>query len=242
MPLSASTLFHFTNKKNILSILNNCFRVFYCKETLEFYEHGDKHPFLAPMVSFCDLPLSEAKDHISSYGKYGIGLSKEWGVNNKLNPVLYLSQNSTLSISFVEAFNRAHSNSTTEEQKAMRDIFRYIKNYEGEPPPKKKSLPVYRYSDEREWRYVPEYSTEFINLVGSNDLDKQKYNAEIADLRLNFEPKDIRYLIISKDSEIPQFIKHIRKLDQAKGGKYPSRDIDHLTTRILTVEQIKGDM
>jgi hypothetical protein len=47
-----------------------------------------------PMISFCDLPLSLAKDQFSKYGNYAIGLSKEWGVANKLNPVIYIEQNS----------------------------------------------------------------------------------------------------------------------------------------------------
>jgi DNA-binding transcriptional regulator GbsR (MarR family) len=48
------------------------------------------------MVSFCDIPLSLAKDHINKYGSYAIGMSKEWGVRNNLNPVVYIENKSLL--------------------------------------------------------------------------------------------------------------------------------------------------
>ena len=48
------------------------------------------------MVSFCDIPLSLAKDHIKTYGSYGIGMMKEWGIKNNLNPVVYIERDSLL--------------------------------------------------------------------------------------------------------------------------------------------------
>jgi hypothetical protein len=58
-----------------------------------------------PMISFCDIPLALAKDQISKYGSYAIGLSKEWGISNQLNPVIYLESNSI--IGFVVRMDRA---------------------------------------------------------------------------------------------------------------------------------------
>lgn len=85
MPLSSSSIIHFTNKKAYLKgILENNFHISYCSETVTF---GTQNwSFHAPMVSFCDIPLSEVKNHIEKYGSYGIGLTKEWASRNGLNP------------------------------------------------------------------------------------------------------------------------------------------------------------
>ena len=78
--VSSNTLFHFTNNiDNLLDILKNDFRPHFCRE--RFIENG-KHvqEISTPMVSFCDLPLSLVKEHLTFYGCYGIGLSKDWGI------------------------------------------------------------------------------------------------------------------------------------------------------------------
>ncbi len=96
MPLSSNTLIHFTaNKEALKGILADNFKLKYCKEVLNW---GDKSPMelYVPMVSFCDIPLSQIKEHISRYGHYGIGLTREWAVANKLNPVLYIQPGSSL--------------------------------------------------------------------------------------------------------------------------------------------------
>ena len=46
-----------------------------------------------PMVSFCDIPITRAADHITKYGQYMIGLDKDVIIdlyNEIINPVLYL--------------------------------------------------------------------------------------------------------------------------------------------------------
>ena len=87
--LSANTLFHFTKThENILSILEN---EFYPNYSLEDWKplSGKTHPIAIPMVSFCDIPLSQISNHTKHYGNYALGLKKEWGIKNKINPVLY---------------------------------------------------------------------------------------------------------------------------------------------------------
>ena len=55
------------------------------------------------MVSFSDLRLSELKDNIGTYGKFGIGLTKDWSVQNGLNPVMYASHKSLFTENFIKA-------------------------------------------------------------------------------------------------------------------------------------------
>jgi len=136
MGLSSNTLIHFTSsKKSLKGILSESFRLKYCKEIINWNE-ASKNTLHVPMVSFCDIPLSQIKAHISKYGHYGIGLSREWAIKNKLNPVLYIEPDSNVADSykslikyFAEPENKSSKNKTVRKQ--FLDIVRYIKNYEG---------------------------------------------------------------------------------------------------------------
>ena len=92
MSISPSTVFHFTSKKGLEGILSDNFKLKYCVEKLN---HSTRPVEVAiPMVSFCDIKISEITEHIEKYGHYGIGLSKEWAVEKGLNPVVYLNSSS----------------------------------------------------------------------------------------------------------------------------------------------------
>ncbi len=106
--LSANTLFHFTKQKSsLLSILETGFRPSYSREFGQSMNGRLKECHI-PMVCFCDLPLSnidkhinghswayeESKQEFSGYGKFGLGMTKEWGIVYKLNPVSYTTNNS----------------------------------------------------------------------------------------------------------------------------------------------------
>jgi len=68
--------------------------------------------------------------------------------------------------------------------------------------------------------------------------DKDKENQKLKNIRLQFEPNDIKYVIIEKDSEIPEFLDILRS---SKGKKYTYHDVERLMTRIITTEQIVSD-
>lgn len=246
MALSANTLIHFTKEKDSLKkILEENFKVFNCKEAVVL--GGKRNTIRVPMVSFCDIPLSEVKDHISKYGNYGIGMTKEWGVRKALNPVLYVAQNSTLSASYRQAFMHYALDTDldiddwSDEQKAIGDVLRYMKNYEGSLERNGVTLDSYRFSDEREWRFVPPYSAPcdmFVNEVYYQD-NPDAVDNRLIDMRLEFEPNDIKYIIINDDTEIGEFVDHLRRV---KGKNYSLHDIERLTTRIFTTDQIKSDI
>lgn len=245
MALSSNTLTHFTKQKEaLLGILQDNFKIFFCKEAV--YLGGKRQNFYAPMVSFCDIPMSEIKDHIKKYGSYGIGLTKEWALKNGLNPVLYVAPNSALSTSYRTAMRHflAVSNESddgaTNEEMALVDVLRYMKNYEGPLERKGERIKNYRFSDEREWRYAPPFTGDEEMLVAKSafETEPEHYSEMYSNHRLEFEPNDIKYIIIKDDSEIREVINHLRV---AKGKKYSLDEIERLTTRILTTEQIMGD-
>lgn len=132
-------LFHFTTKKSLYDILNNTFKVSYARERIL---GGAKiKEFAVPMVSFSDLRLSELKDNIGTYGKFGIGMTKDWAINKGLNPVMYASDNSLFTENFmrgIEDFfklvNKTDDISGKYEIAYNNTIntLRYIKNYKGD--------------------------------------------------------------------------------------------------------------
>lgn len=245
MALSSNTLIHFTSTKDALKgILTENFKIKYCQEKIYLY---NKNPKLhVPMISFCDIPLSQIKNHISNYGHYGVGLSRAWALRNRLNPVLYVQRQSSLAKSYEDLIkillDAENSGATDKEARRIaKDIVRYIKNYEGPLQRAGSKIENYRYSDEREWRYVPERDVCPMMYTNAQFSKKGKdiANAEIASLRLNFDPDDIKYIIIKSDDEIREFVDHLR---YAKGDKYSQTQVERLTTRILTSEQIHGDI
>jgi len=245
MALSSNSLIHLTAEKNaLIGILEENFRIKYCIE--ELLTSTGTLSYAVPMVSFCDIPMSEIKEHISKYGSYGIGLNREWAQNNGLNPVFYVDKNSCVGTAYYEAFvelfhaeNRKVTQLSEMDAKLL-DVYRYMKNYEADLIRNEKIERGYRYADEKEWRYVPKKEDAKYMVLRKDVYLKNKANAnsKLSDLRLYFEPKDIKYIIIKHESEITEFLGILRR---SKGNKYSYDDVDRLTTRIITTEQIKSD-
>ncbi|MBL0709893.1 MAG: hypothetical protein JJV99_02585, partial [Colwellia sp.] len=122
MAISTNSIIHYTNSIDILtSILQEGFRIRYCSEILRLGNKG--HSKAAhPMVSFCDIPLSDSIQHFEAYGEYGIGLSKKWAVNNGINPVIYIDKNLLISESISELLKSRRmkeSNLTTKQRREI---------------------------------------------------------------------------------------------------------------------------
>lgn len=72
--ISANTLFHFTpTKDNLISILTRKFYVRYSLEIFDTILDIDNPELVTPMTCFCDIPLSQIKNHTNTYGNYAIG-------------------------------------------------------------------------------------------------------------------------------------------------------------------------
>jgi hypothetical protein len=265
MTVSSETLFHFTNSLgNIKKILSKKFQITYCKEEYHLNEVNRKNHF--PMVSFCDLPLSLAKNHIKQYGNYAIGLSKTWGINNRLNPVTYVERNSLvardLEIGLNEIDNFFLKIENTLNDKGVNDninelinesdllfmsllnIRRYIKNYKGDLVRKNKTILNYKFYNEREWRYVPEWNNPNIKFrLTTKEYAEFRGNPKkskpfLDNFSLNFNASDINYIIVKSDKDIPKLISFIHG---TKGLTQNIDEVDVLTTKILTVEQLNQD-
>ncbi len=251
--LYPSTLFHFTKKDGFLKILKETFKISYAREAIKSTKNERK--YVVPMVSFCDIKLSEIKYFIEKgYGNYGIGLTKEWANKNGLTPVMYINRHFDIANKLIEGLNSmyAHINklSNTNELNKMAksyhnilNLYQYVKNYEGELIRDEILVDSnYRFADEREWRYVPPLEIPNIEpFVAISNIktksQKKLYNNKLSHLRLSFEPEDIKYLFVENEDDIMELINH---LDYAK-SKYGPGTRRRLVSRILKVEQIKND-
>jgi Putative abortive phage resistance protein AbiGi, antitoxin len=251
-----NTLFHFTNsRKALFGILAENFQLSYARERIE--AGIEIREFAAPMVSFCDLRLSETDEHIASYGRYGIGLTKQWAIAQGLSPVAYWTKEGRLLKNMFDYMSHYFADLKSEvdpKKEAMKskhyhnalDIYRFIKNYDGllKRNGAKKARP-YRFANEREWRYVPPLDEPavqpFLPISMLQEKGKSHWNATIAHIRLLFEPKDIRYIIVSNESERMAVVDHLKKATH-KVMKYGPKEVDRLASRVLTTQQIRDDV
>lgn len=106
--INSSSLFHFTRKFDTLQrIIRTGLRYSfayeqYPKELIQANLYPDKdindsiitsNGVAIPMISFCDIPITRAKQHIEKYGKYMIGFDKtafSKDFENLINPVIYV--------------------------------------------------------------------------------------------------------------------------------------------------------
>lgn len=251
--LHPDILFHFTSQESLFEILKTTFKVSYAREKV--IGPTQTREFGVPMVSFSDLKLSELKKIIDDdYGKFGIGLSKEWANRNGINPVMYISRHCNLTDSLINGVDGIyrHLNGLTNLRQItdlsqsylnIMDIYRYIKNYDGELQRANQPLNNnYRFADDREWRYVPNINEEIRPFVPITTIrtraQKLELNSTINHLRLTFEPEDIKYLVVEKDEQRIELIYH---LEQVK-HRFDETTRRRLASRILTIDQILKDM
>jgi hypothetical protein len=245
MAISTNSIIHYTNSFEILSlILSEGFKIKYCAEILNLGERGISRA-AHPMISFCDIPLSDSEQHFDAYGRYGIGLSKQWAMKNGVNPVLYIDKDSLFAKSvdnLLKERRKSNSNLTTEQKKEILQIKNYAKNYSGELRTKHMYVRDYRFYDEREWRLIPDS-----NLLNNEKLSislsiyekrKDLYNRKIEDIRIKFVASDISYIIVDNTEEIPEMIDFLRR---NYSNRCTATDLDILFSKICSTEQIISD-
>ena len=247
MPVSSNTLFHFTdNVENLENILTNKFKPRFCLEPFLKTIFPPKTPesfeMAIPMVCFCDIPLSKVKNHLKDYGPCGIGLTKQWGKKNGINPMLYLTSKATLKSKLKTIFDNAVKRN--EMFFEMNELISMIKPYRG--PFKRKNVTKQKtFYNEREWRYIPPldpFSDNIYRLSKSHFENKQKLadaNKKIArTITLDFDIRDIQYLIVNRGQDILPLIKKIEKIFKKT---HHDDDINILKSKIITTTRIRND-
>ncbi len=251
MAISANTLFHFTSIERLSGILRK--GGFYCQYSDEHFENilpiNSQHRFsYIPMTSFCDLTIMQLSNdsvHRKSFGEFGIGLKKEWGITNGVSPVMYVHRRSQQTrrlhrlIKEIKDFRKLDDvfSSISEIEDELVDSFKYIKPYRGYWHKGKKVNKALTYYNEREWRYCPLLSEH--NVLSANISEnkgiKEKLNIDLKKKLLHFKPEEIKFIILKDKDSIPDIVAVIGKMKISKAMK------NVLVTKIITFEEIRED-
>jgi len=245
--LTSNTLFHFTSSlDNLVGILTNEFQPHY---SLEDFSVLRKKPsakedmaLAFPMVSFCDIPLSQASSHMSTYGSYALGLTKAWGQKRGLTPVMYVHSNAVTVRGLLALIKVARAGPDQKDaiMRHVTDLLLLLKPYTGRFWRGNRWIDDVRFYDEREWRFVAtqDGKTPAMDKQAFMDsTERDKANKAIAPSRLRFTPSDIKYVIVRSESEV---LSIIRDLERIK-GKYSLDQVKLLTSRVISAEQIRED-
>lgn len=248
MVISSNALFHFTKtKEDLLDILVNGFRARYCLENLsELFstEDDERWQVAFPMICFCDLPLSQLREHVNFYGRYGIGMTKEWGIANGINPVLYLHPRSDLAKAVADRVKSILKNEDDGLAGLYIELLNYIKLYDGYV--RRNGEKHYkRFYDEKEWRWVPPpYPLKKMDGYSLSKADylnpefKKAADRGLADLaKPLFTAKDIKYIIVATEEEILSVIREIEAIQ----GSYSPDHLKLMASKLISVEHILAD-
>lgn len=242
------TLFHFTKNLDFLKdILINGFWPRYCLEDLKWYSSAETNYYIAyPMVCFCDIPLSRVDEHVSFYGNYGIGVTKDWAHINGLSPVIYLRENSSQENALKSLFNNNRYKAFYDNSnKDVNTLLANIKPTKG----------VMRFGadlvdkefyQENEWRFSVTGDNSNVSIkqwisedefMNENNLNIENAKTkELASLKIS--PSDIKYLFVKSDADIPLLVNFI----QTEMDMYSNKDTKILLSRITSLETISRDL
>lgn len=253
-----STLFHFTETEgaffNILS--DKCFKPSLAREIIESI--GSRRRFGVPMVSFCDIRLSQLDDHTQKYGEFGFGMTKEWAERKYLHPVFYMSKGSSLFSKYNKRMRvlkdklmplwekrdcldervKKEFRILKDEYSDLYNLLRYMKNYKG------KLIrdgivqsENFIFADEKEWRYVPEpfVGDMWPSLNWERILtkkEKNEFSMKFSQFNITFDLDDVKYIIIPNDAYLSRTIEAL-----SDDKKYHPDQL----RKVLTIKQMKDD-
>ena len=88
----------------------------------------------------------------------------------------------------------------------------------------------------------PDFSKDFEMVFDhraiTTEEQKIQFNNKLDNIILEFEPNDIKYVIIESEDEVTEFLNIFRS---SKGKQYAYNDVERLMTRLITTEQIISD-
>ena len=128
--LSANTFFHYVDKiRYIFEILTTQqISPRFTREDYSMFNRGFDNLYIAEKC-FCDILLHQVKEHKKEYGNYCIGFSKEWGLSNGLQPVIYFNNQNNEFLSMIERNFKIIDGLNDKDADIMGDILGYNMKY-----------------------------------------------------------------------------------------------------------------
>lgn len=227
--ISSHTLFHFTDSYGtLLKILENGL-----KYSLLYEKIPDKNlAYFTYCACLCDIPLSMVGNHVSTYGRYAIGIKRGSPIAQKASPVFYIKEG---------VYSKRKTIELCKEYKDNFFITRRLKPILGKFIKGDRTYQRVRFYDEKEWRIFPNDGKDtFLEIEKyKNENDLQNKLKVYQKNEKNYPPakfdivEDLEYIILSKESEVKDFLAFIN-------DKFPSRKEDILP-KLLYYNRIKSD-
>ena len=242
MQSRSETLFHFTKKiEHLLSILDNGFWPRYCAEDLSWaHKTGKKIEHAYPMTCLCDIPLTRIIKHTETYGKFGIGVKKEWAKKNKFSPVLYIEKETPMQKSVKELIKLTQTPENIKDKtlrKNLLTILSHTKPTIGKNRGDSADKPETHFYKELEWRHIATSDSIKKTLTDLDEESISKANNQThKHCLLKIQPGDINFIIVEKESDIETIL---QKFDEIYNEISLNKKI--LTTRIISTERILTD-
>jgi hypothetical protein len=218
MGLSSNILWHQTDLKGFNAILKS--KCLVCSYSLETFL-AREHKLAFPMISLSDIPVADIKEYMSQYGDYLIGFSREWVIKSGFNPVWYCEKsNLALKEHKKQILQTIDKNKNADISLTMLALHygAYIKDIEGPLHVKSKNTTYsnYRFYDEREYRYVPDFNKLLSKGIKPSLFEEEyhEYKREKGNGLINhsvsFTFDDIKMLIVKTDNQVTQLKKRLK--------------------------------
>ena len=222
MGLSSNIIWHQTDINGFKAIMKS--KQLSCSYSLETFLNKN-HKIAFPMISLSDIPLADIGEYLNQYGGYLFGFSRQWVIENGFNPVWYCEKTNLV----VEKHKKLLFDSYMKKKDAaMAPIVTllfyyssYMKDIEGELYVKSKNCTYsnYRFYDEREYRFVPDFDSllgKRITPVLTEDAYKEykekNGNARI-DISIPFKYSDLEMIIVKTEKQASGLQKALNKKD-----------------------------
>lgn len=212
MGYSSDILWHQTTKTGFKEILKS--KMFKCAYSLESINwKSSNKTFAIPMISFCNIALSDLAEYLGKYGDYTIGMRKLWKYASKTSLVWYRDRNSLSLHPVMDYLHSLKSFPSPDMQKETETLLwtqiSHTKNFEG--PLKRRKIKCYRFFDEYEFRFVPDIDnleTEKISpILSKTEYEKYKKDnkssvIDSSNLALGFCLNDIEYILVKDKGQL----------------------------------------